>query len=87
MNIKDKKVAELEQLHQEQLQFNPPDILLPPVPDNPTIPHIDNTELGRAKQRQFEKMLESSNDCDDRQLQQLANVIMGLCSERGLNPV
>jgi hypothetical protein len=24
-NIKDKKVAELEQLHQEQLQFNPPD--------------------------------------------------------------
>jgi hypothetical protein len=63
-NIKDKKVAELELLHQEQLQFNPPDLLLPPFPD-PTIPHIDNMELGQVKQRQFEKMLESSNNCDD----------------------
>jgi hypothetical protein len=45
-NIKDKKLAELEQLHQEQLQFNQPDILLPPFSDDPTILHIDNTELG-----------------------------------------
>lgn len=52
---KDEKVAELEQLHQEQPQFNPPDILLPPAPESP----LDNTELGRAKQRQFKKMLES----------------------------
>jgi hypothetical protein len=64
-NIKDKKVAELEQLHWEQLQFNAPDVLLPPFPDNPCLSHIDNMELGQAKQRQFQKMLESSSDCDD----------------------
>ena len=80
-NAKDKKVAELEWLHQEQLHFNQPDILLPRVPENPSISYIDNTELGRAKQRRFQKMVELSKNCDDGQLQQLANVIIGLCSE------
>jgi hypothetical protein len=45
-NIKDKKVAELKQLHQEQLQFNPLDILIPSAPENPSIPNFDNMELG-----------------------------------------
>jgi hypothetical protein len=63
----------------------PDDILLPPAPEQPSIPTIDQTEVGRARLRQFQSMLQGSSNYDNNQLQQLANELLRLCVERGVN--
>jgi hypothetical protein len=81
---KDKKVAELQLLLSEYENTTPADILLPPAPEEVSIPHIDETEVGRAKRRQFQMMLQSSSGYDNEELQQLANELLRLCIERGV---
>ncbi len=67
----------------------PDDIILPPAPEQPSIPDIDPTEVGRMKQVQFQNLLQNSSAYDNEQLQQLANQYLSLCAERGIeiNPV
>jgi hypothetical protein len=45
---KDKKVSELQVLLVHNESVNPPDILLPPIPQEPSVPKVDETELGCA---------------------------------------
>jgi hypothetical protein len=81
---KDKKVAELQLLLSAYENSNPADILLPPAPEEPSIPHIDETEVGRAKRQQFQMILQSSSGYDNDELQQMANELLRLCVERGV---
>jgi hypothetical protein len=81
---KDKKVAELQLLLSEYENTIPADILLQPAPEEVSIPHIKETEVGRAKRRQFQMMLQSSSGYDNEELQQLANELLRLCVERGV---
>jgi hypothetical protein len=81
---KDKKVAELQLLLAEYDNTNPADILLPPAPEEVSIPTIDETEVGRAKCRQFEMMLQTSSGYYIQEFQQLASELLRLCVERGV---
>jgi hypothetical protein len=83
-NHKDKKVAELQLLLSEYDNKNPADILLPPAPEEVSIPTIDETEVGRAKRWQFQMMLQTSSSYDKQELQQLASELLRLCIERGI---
>lgn len=84
-NHKDKRISELQQLLCQHANTTPDDILLPPAPEQPSIPTIDQTEVGRARLRQFQSMLQGSSNYDNNQLQQLANELLRLCVERGVN--
>ena len=63
---------------------NPPDLIIPPALEEPSVPTLDETELGRAKQNQFEVALRTATTYDNEQLEQLARVITGLRQERGV---
>jgi hypothetical protein len=84
-NHKDKRISELQQLLCQHANTTPDDILLPPAPEQPSIPTIDQAEVGRARLRQFQSMLQGSSNYDNNQLQQLANELLRLCVERGVN--
>jgi hypothetical protein len=62
----------------------PDDIILLPAPEQPSIPDIHLSEVGRMKQAQFQNMLQNSFAYDNEQLQQLANQLLSLCAERGI---
>lgn len=64
---------------------NPPDLLIPPVLEEPPVPSIEETELGRAKQHQFEVALRTAANYNNEQLEQLAQVITGLCEMRNVS--
>jgi len=50
---------------------NPPDIVLPEEIEEPTVPSIDETELGRIRQRNFQNSLNGIAGYTAAQLQQL----------------
>jgi hypothetical protein len=77
-------VAELQLLLSEYDNKNPADILLPPAPEEVSIPTIDETEVRRAKCWQFQMMLQTSSSYDNQELQQLASELLRLCIERGI---
>ena len=83
-NHKDKRVSDLQALLLEHADRMPDDIILPPAPEQPSIPDIDRTEVGRMKQVQFQNLLQNSSAYDNEQLQQLANQYLSLCAERGI---
>jgi hypothetical protein len=80
---KDKKVAEL-QLLSEYENTNPADLLPPSAPEEVSLPHIDKPEVGSAKHQQFQMMLQTPLGYVNRELQQLANELLRLCVERGV---
>ena len=63
---------------------NPPDLIIPPALEEPSVLKLDETELGCAKQNQFEVALRTATTYDNEQLEQLARVITGLRQERGV---
>ena len=73
---KDKEGAELQLLLLEYEDSNPADILLLPASKEVSIPHIDETEVGRAKHQQFQAILQSSTGFDSEELQQMANELL-----------
>ena len=77
-------MSDLQVLLLEHADRVPDDIILPPAPEQPSIPDIDLTEVGRMKQAQFQNMLQNSSAYDNEQLQQLANQFLSLCDERGI---
>jgi hypothetical protein len=77
-------VAELHLLLSEYDNTNPADILLPPAPEEILIPTIDETEVGRAKHQQFQMLLQTLSGYDNQELQQLANELLRLYIERGI---
>ncbi len=52
-NHKDKHVGELKLLLLENANRRPPDIILPPTPEEPSVPDIYWTEVGQMKKVQF----------------------------------
>jgi hypothetical protein len=76
-------VSDLQVLLLEHADRVPDDIILPPAPEQPSIPDIDLTEVGRMKQAQFQNMLQNSSAYNNEQLQQLANQYLSLCAEKG----
>ena len=86
---RNKRISDLQLLFAQTATENPPEILLPPAPQEPSVPNVNDTELGRARRQQFQTLLQMSQQYDNSQLQQLAAVIMGLCNDRGveMNPV
>jgi hypothetical protein len=83
-NHKDKRIGELQALYAQYETTTPPDILLPPPPQQPSVPTVDQTELGHSQRRQFQKILQTSQEYDNSQLQELATALLGICSERGV---
>jgi hypothetical protein len=77
-------VAELQLLLSEYEKTNSADILLPPAPEEVSIPNIDETEVGCAKHWQNQMMLQTSSGYDNQELQQLASELLRLCVERGV---
>jgi hypothetical protein len=55
-------------------------LIIPPALEEPSVPALDEMELGRAKQNQFEIALRTATTYDN-ELEQLARVIAGLCQE------
>ncbi len=86
---RNKRISDLQLLFAQTATENPPEILLPPAPQEPSVPNVNDTELGRARRQQFQTLLQTSQQYDNSQLHQLAAVIMGLCNDRGveMNPV
>ena len=76
-------MSDLQVLLLEHADRVPDDIILPPAPEQPSIPDIDLTEVGRMKQAQFQNMLQNSSAYNNEQLQQLANQYLSLCAEKG----
>jgi hypothetical protein len=62
-------------------------LVAPPPLEEPPVPAMDETELGRAKQQQFEVALRTATNYNNDQLEQLAAVITGLRQERGTTSV
>ncbi len=83
-NHKDKKVSELQALFVQNEAIIPPDSLLPPAPQEPSVPNIDETELGYTRRQQFYMMLQTSHEYNNSQLQQLATVLLGICTDHVL---
>jgi len=79
------KIAELQALWDIHKNDNVPDVTLPKIPAEPQVPAINITELGHVRWRQFEEMLDASQNYNDKQLQQLTTVVFGLCSVRGVD--
>jgi hypothetical protein len=83
-----KNVRELTELWRlTSNEPNPPDLVAPPPLEEPPVPAMDETELGRAKQQQFEVALRTATNYNNDQLEQLAAVITGLRQERGTTSV
>jgi hypothetical protein len=79
-----KKAAELQALWLKHGSDDIPDIVLPPPPQEPPVPTIDDTELGRARLKQFQNMLVSAQNYDNAQLHQLTVTFLAICNERGV---
>ena len=79
------KIAELQALWDIHKNDEVPNVILPKIPAEPQVSAINNTELGHARQRQFEEMLNASQKYNDQQLQQLTKLVFGLCNERGVD--
>jgi hypothetical protein len=56
---------------------NPPDLIVPPALEEPSAPTLDETDLGYARQNQFNIALQTATTYDNEQLEQLAIVITG----------
>ncbi len=59
-------------------------MIVPPPLEEPAVPTMDETELGRAKQHQFEIALRTATSYNSEQLEELARVITGLRQERSV---
>ena len=66
---------------------NPSDIAMPPPLEAPHLLAIDETELGRARHRQFLVALQSATNYNNAQLEELARVITGLCANWSITKV
>jgi hypothetical protein len=84
---KDKKISEIQALFIKNAGKYPPEMLLPPNPEVPQVPQIEDTELGRFKRKQFQDMLKNSTTCSNEELQMLSSTITNLMTERNLNTV
>jgi hypothetical protein len=56
-------------------------LIIPPTLEESSVPTLDETELGPAKQNQFKDALRTATTYYNEQLEQLARVITGLCQE------
>ncbi len=63
---------------------NPPDVIVPPALDGPVVPTKDESELGCAKQHQFDIALRMATSYNSEQLEELVRVITGLRQERSV---
>jgi hypothetical protein len=80
-----KNIRELEEIWRLcSNEPNPPDVIVPPPLEEPAVPMMDETELGRAKQHQFEIALRTATSFNSEQLEELARVITGLRQERSV---
>jgi hypothetical protein len=80
-----KKSAEINAVWLEhQNEQNPEDMLDLPELEEPQVPPIDETELGRARRRQFNSIMSNTNQFDNEQLSEMARLIFSLCNVRGI---
>lgn len=74
-----KNIRKLEELWRRiSNEPNPPDLIVPPMLEEPAVVTMDETELGHAKQHQFEVALWTATRYNNEQLEQVARVITGL---------
>jgi hypothetical protein len=59
-------------------------LIIPPALEEPSVLTLGETELGHAKQNQFEVALWTATTYNNEELEQLARVITGLCQEHGV---